>query len=157
MNDLVQFLTACLDEDERIARAATPGPWSDQGGYVTDVGPDGLPRVQVTDYGTQDGEPEEDNPQGRADSAHIAVWDPARVLREIDAKRQIIRLHEITVEKTRVTPFDPYTGERNPDEYDVTCAICGWVSDDRTSACLTLRLLALPYADRPGYREEWRP
>jgi hypothetical protein len=23
--------------------------------------------------------------------------------------------------------------------------------------CLTLRLLALPYADRPGYREEWRP
>jgi hypothetical protein len=37
--DLVQWLTAQLDEDERIAKAATPGPWVDQGGYVTDVGP----------------------------------------------------------------------------------------------------------------------
>ena len=24
-------------------------------------------------------------------------------------------------------------------------------------ACRTLRALALPYADRPDYREEWRP
>lgn len=88
--DLVQWLTAQLDADERIARAATPSPWVDQGGYVTDVGPDGLPRVQVTDYGTQDGEPEEDNPRGRADSAHITRHDPARVLREIEAKRRTL-------------------------------------------------------------------
>lgn len=27
MDDLVRWLGAQLDEDERIARAATPGPW----------------------------------------------------------------------------------------------------------------------------------
>jgi hypothetical protein len=25
--EIVEFLTACLDEDERIARGADPGPW----------------------------------------------------------------------------------------------------------------------------------
>jgi hypothetical protein len=28
---------------------------------------------------------------------------------------------------------------------------------DFVTDCLTLRLLALPYADRPGYLQEWRP
>jgi hypothetical protein len=88
---------------------------------------------------------------------HIAEHDPARVLREIDAKRRIIAEHSLTVEKTDAAPYDSVTGERCPDEYSVTCALCGWVSDDPTSGCLTLRLLALPYADRECYREEWSP
>ncbi len=29
--------------------------------------------------------------------------------------------------------------------------------DDTELAALTLALLALPYSDRPGYRDEWRP
>ena len=134
MDGLVEWLRAQLDEDERIARAATPGPWVDQGGYVTDVGP----RVQVTDYGTQDGEPEEDGPQGRADSAHIAEHDPARVLREIDAKRRLLAVHR------------PYVAE--PDQACLGCA--GGIEFER---CPVVRLLALPYVDRPGYREDWRP
>jgi hypothetical protein len=31
---------------------------------------------------------------------------------------------------------------------------CTWVLD---GDCSTVRLVALPHADRPGYREEWRP
>lgn len=152
MEQLMRWLGEQFDEDERIARAATPGPWADQSGYVTDVGPDGLPRVQVTDYGTQDGEPEEDNPQGRADSKHIAVWDPARVLSEIDAKQQLLRAHNRPHECIALTgrgersvvdgqPWELWEPEHTSDH----------------GPCTTLRLLALPYADRPGYREEWRP
>jgi hypothetical protein len=144
--DLVRWLGACLDEDERIARAATPGPWVDQGGYVTDSGPDGLPRVQVTDYGTQDGEPEEDNPRGRADSAHIVAFaDPARVLREIDAKRRIVELHHAELVEAVNADGDERSG--------YWCFEC----DGEPFPCRTLRLLALPYGDRPGYRAEWRP
>jgi hypothetical protein len=56
---------------------------------------------------------------------HIARWDPARVLAEVNAKRRILD------EAVRLMSYD---GEFQ-----------------------FLELLALPYADRPGYREEWRP
>lgn len=64
-----------------------------------------------------------------------SVWGPARVLRELDAKRKIIAEHDV---------YSRPLGERmDCQSYDFPCT--------------TLRLLALPYADRPGYREEWRP
>lgn len=64
---------------------------------------------------------------------HMMTWQPARVLTEIDAKRRIMAEH---------LPIDPC------DAHDASC---------ETVACDTLRLLALPYADRPGYRKEWAP
>lgn len=148
MADLAQWIHAQLDADERIARAAAERvdpDWGEDDEHVYSL-PHGYP-VAFGSVGGMHGELR----------AHIAAHDPARVLREIDSRRQLLALHVITVEKADVAPFDSYTGERNPDEYNVTCAVCGWASDDRTSACLTLRLLALPYADREGYREEWRP
>lgn len=40
----------------------------------------------------------------------------------------------------------------------LTCTSAqAWDEKAGESNCLTLRLLAPPYADRPGYREEWRP
>ena len=33
----------------------------------------------------------------------------------------------------------------------------GWDSDDADALWHVVRLLAVPYADRAGYREEWRP
>lgn len=64
------------------------------------------------------------------DARHVTIlWDPKRELAEIDAKRRIIDELLIGVP------------DGDPD---------GWVRD-------IARLLALPYADRPGYREEWRP
>jgi hypothetical protein len=67
-----------------------------------------------------------------ATARHIAEHDPARVLREVEAKRQIVDLCADML----------WHDDRGPD----------YVSNG------TLWLLALPYADRPGYRgEEWKP
>lgn len=61
-----------------------------------------------------------------------SAWSPARVLREIDAKRQLVG----------------QLAEADPDAAYITGTFTAWDA---------LRLLALPYSDRPGYREEWRP
>jgi hypothetical protein len=68
------------------------------------------------------------------DAVHIRNWDPARVLAEVDAKRRILDEH--------LPGTDPC------DAHDASL---------RTIECNTLRFLALPYADRPGYRPEWAP
>ncbi|NUS74912.1 MAG: hypothetical protein HOV70_01760 [Streptomyces sp.] len=126
MDDLMQWLTTQLDEDEQTAQAATPGPW-EQGG--------------IGDYGwtvnfsrRNSGVEVEDGEQGYADAAFIAAHDPARVLREVEAKREIVR------------QADLYLCDSGPG--------CGYRTKHGHSV---LRLLALAYADRPGYREEWRP
>lgn len=71
---------------------------------------------------------------------YLTALAPERVLAECDAKRRIVELH---------------TGEHECSVYDHDGEIdhCQYVLGD----CSTLRLLALPYADRDGYREEWRP
>jgi hypothetical protein len=71
------------------------------------------------------------------------VQDPARVLREIDAKRQIVRAYGDAVTSFGSTEVGTMTHE----------LMTGSVNSLR----YTLQLLALPYADRPGYKEEWRP
>lgn len=114
MDDLVQWLGEQLDEDERIARACPgDGAW-DADGFAF--------------YGR------ELSPEVRA---HVVAHDPARVLREINAKRDIV---------------------------DDLAEFIGWGArkgldyQDGVEACeRTLKRLALPYADRLEYREEWRP
>lgn len=83
-----------------------------------------------------------------ASERHIARWDPDRVLAECDAKERILAAH-------RVEQFSPRPGV----PHTVGCFSCH-IADATLYAggyCDTLRALALPYADRPGYREEWRP
>lgn len=118
MVDLVQWLTACLDTDAARAKAAGGDSWRRQD----------HPSETVAIYDSQDepvvydeGWPTEEQ------QAHIAAWDPARVLREIDAKRRIIAAYE--------------NYDREAPELDIPESV--------------LRLLAAVYADRPGYREEW--
>ena len=141
-DDLVTWLRAQLDEDERLARAAfsDAGHWSANGSrFIVDQPDDGEWRrgtlamddrrvegIGITLY--DEGGHDEDQ------AAFIAEHDPARVLREVEAKRRIIEEH-------------PYAGAGK-------CETCDL---DRDWPCPTLRLLALPYADRSGYREEWRP
>ena len=67
---------------------------------------------------------------------------PARVLREIDAKRRLLALHHQLEDAQEMLDF---------------CATCDATGKYPEYPCTTLRLLALPYAGRPGYREEWRP
>ncbi|MDX3068734.1 DUF6221 family protein [Streptomyces sp. ND04-05B] len=130
MYDLVQWLGAQLDADERDARARRgvfPSPGvEDDGAVWLHVRPGG--NAAIVWYR---------NPaDGYDDMAKLRDWASAedgwtheRVLREIEAKRRIIGA------------FENY--DREAPELDVPESV--------------VRLLALPYADRPGYREEWRP
>ena len=63
-------------------------------------------------------------------AAHIARHDPARVLAEVEAKRKVVAWVEL---------------QQVPNST---------IGDDFAFA---LYALALPYADEPGYRDEWRP
>lgn len=139
MDDLVTWFRAQLDEDERVAREAAHGSWEYQdmnsvgGGRVCD------PTVAIA---TIHFDAERVDPRIRrtisereaaATGTHIARWDPARVLAEVDAKRRILDLSTWDAE------FPDSSGG-----YDSAC-------ED------VVKLLALPYVGRPGYRDEWRP
>jgi hypothetical protein len=137
--DLVGWLGEQLNEDERMARAVRvphewhQGPGDDDPEWVGDEMVLMWPPEFHTPYEqdkhwrglTVDGGPEL--------AAHIAEHDPARVLREIEAKRQLVTLH-------------------SEGASELFCSNC-----EHEPPCPTLRLLALPYADRLGYREAWRP
>ncbi|MFH8581709.1 DUF6221 family protein [Streptomyces zaomyceticus] len=94
MNDLTEFLAflnGCLDEDERTARAATEGPWQvDNEQHAEAITtPTG---TVVVGGGRWGGEaPVFETTQ---DALHIARHDPARVLAEVDAKRQFLKAYE---------------------------------------------------------------
>lgn len=121
---LVTWLREALDEDEQASQAAAaagPTPWSvvegEGGPRVAAAGGDYLAENRW--YGL-DAMPAEV-------AEHIARWDPARVLAEVEAKRQILDLWETV---------DP--GPAGLTLVEVILA------------------LAQPYASRPGFRDEWR-
>jgi hypothetical protein len=142
MTDLVEFLRAALDEDERVARAADVG---------SDVF-DGTGIVVMPNRST--GDRTITLPSHIA--AHIAHHDPARVLAEVAAKRAILELHDGEHDcrelMTGVYPHDW------PSAAPWGSAGEAWrhaSSEHFEGPCPTLRLLAQPYAGRPGWREEW--
>jgi hypothetical protein len=130
-DDLITWLRDQLDDDERVARAADSGRWlpEDKGitfEYYADDFPDGEAQARLV-------------ADTRANQWHIASWDPARVLAEVDAKRRILDEYEKAFDRRR----------RHREDLASAGALLEMVS--------VVKLLALPYADRPGYREEWRP
>lgn len=138
MDNLVQFLRDRLDEDEQAARGTeTPPDWHQ--GPVDD--PEWESDEVVHMWPPEHHTPYEQDKYWRgltADTvglaAHIARHDPARVLREIEAKREIVR------------QADLYLCDSGPG--------CGYRTKHGHSV---LRLLALPYADHPDYKETWKP
>lgn len=114
VEDLVQWLRAQLDEDERTARAC-PGDGEWEARDIAVYGADLSPEVR----------------------AHMAAHDPARVLREIDAKRQLLDRYE---ELRAASKEEGLIGDVTEEYQD-----------------FLLRMLAVPYSDRPGFREEWAP
>lgn len=153
MDDLVRWLGVQLDEDERIAKAAASlaggviaggsdqwrasGSHTDNGGTywsITSTSPDldRISPVEMVGSGMSGG-----GAHTEEVADHIAEHDPARVLREIDAKRAIV---------DDLAEFIRW-GARKGLDYQ-----------DGVDACeRTLKRLALPYADRRGYQEAWRP
>lgn len=168
MDDLVQWWRVQLDDDERIARAASgatvvgePGAWQasplgDE--WEVSSGEDeellvalrpGLPRPPdvmsgywgaVVSHHRDDSDPDANSPMPAFE--HAARHDPARVLAEVEAKRAVLRQYTELREQVR----NPVSAENR----SRARALQGEIGD-------LLRLLALPYADRVGYRDEWRP
>ena len=128
--DFVQWLRAQLGEDERIARRA--------GDSFRQIGETG---VIVATEGDRAEECASANWAGVAE--HIVRHDPARVLREIEAKRAVVARYEFACgEACRLTLTE--------EEREVWVQVAGALQ-----SCVLL--LAGAYEDRPGYQESWRP
>jgi hypothetical protein len=130
---LIEWLRAQLDEDERVARAAAGAPWSaDAPGMIqVDAAAIAANKHAFGKLGYVA------SVQQVADCEHIAAWDPARVLSEVKSKRAILRLCAKVIEDDEGRGF--YSD--------------GW--SGLSVAQPTLRQLAQPYADRPGWQDEW--
>lgn len=125
MATLVQFIKDRLDEDEALAKAATPGRWF---ATTEEVGWDFL------DYTVEASRDEQvsisrGDQYGQVNSQHIARHSPERVLQDIAAKRELL---------DRVNPYG--------DDYN------GW-ADEMVDGLL--HLLAAPYAGHRDFNEDW--
>lgn len=123
---LIAFVGAQCDEEEALARG--PRHWHVLEDGLTIEGEGGF---CIYNEGGHD----------EQDAVHIARHDPARVLREIAAKRLILG--------KVVTQID-----------DMDQKIEGeWGSGNYLTgeSDLLLTLLGAPYRDRPGWRAEWEP
>jgi hypothetical protein len=144
VEDLVQWLRVQLDADDRIARRA--------GDSFRQIGETG---VIVATEGDRAEECASANWAGIAE--HIVTHDPARVLREVDAKRQVIAKYATAVDRmkelgSQIERLKADGRDTLMPEMDRATAI-----HRRDVLAEVLRLHALTYVDRPGYREEWRP
>jgi hypothetical protein len=117
--ELMAWIRQQIDADQRVALNVRESQrqWSTAGGWP-EYGPDTV----VAAGGTVAEELDE------ADARHIARWDPARALRQVEVNRQILDWAEEWLER-EVAP---------------------WNTD-------LIRMVGLQFADRAGYREEWRP
>jgi hypothetical protein len=130
VNDIIAFLTARYNEEEQTARqAALMPPVKSWRSSGNCVYDAGMPD-DVAALNVAQSEWDEV-------AAHVALHDPARVLAEVDAKRRLLVLH-------------PYAGLLSAPESCESCAVT-------PGPCPTLRLLALPHAGHPDFRDEWRP
>lgn len=145
MTDLAEFLLARIGEDETLAQAASAGEWIADGRRVRLAGRKDM-AVAVSGWDDDDLSQEDDD----EDMAHIAHWHATRVLAECEAKRAIIERHQ---------PREEYA---HSSLTGVACAACVEFHDDadcenESWPCLTLRVLALPYAAHPLHRRAWNP
>jgi hypothetical protein len=118
-HELMEFLRARIDEDEQIAKATY---FDHNFGYEW---------------------PDARNETRTPELIHTRRHDPARVLREIEAKRRLI---------DGVAP--------SADCYYGRCS-CSGIDDAEShwlakQAWLTFHTLAAVYSDHPDYRDDWR-
>ncbi|MFJ8885840.1 DUF6221 family protein [Streptomyces sp. NPDC102402] len=137
--DLVAFLQARLDE--RAAAAVAAGGTSEvwhalgTGVHSAAIPDDDVPPLITT--GPEAGGSDED----AARAEHIALHDPAQVLREVEAARGLLR--QYTASGTSAGPSDAL------DRFAA--------GTHRAAVDMAARHLAQAYADHSDYRPEWRP
>ena len=122
--DLTEFLTARVDEDEAAAKAAAA-----RGGSIW---------------------PNSDYENRTPELEHARRHDPARALREVEAKRAILAAH--------------MPGEFGYRQIEILCRTCVtghyvYMDDDAADPwpCVTVRALAAIWNGHPDYRDEWKP
>lgn len=134
--DLIAFITTRLDEDERTARAVTgSGSWSaylegGDDGWAIETVPGGDPAAIIGDKAMTD---------------HIARHDPARVLRELEAKRRVLRLY--TNALSALEHRSGFASQRNVIQDETCVEILGEA----------LRAIATAWVTHPDHRQEWLP
>jgi len=137
---ITEFLTARLDEDEATAKATAPSGSRYQ--WRVDVQTDDDERIVgycvISDpdvsgvagaWGLERG-------TGQQVAVHIALHDPARVLREVEAGRKILAEHVPVRHQGRLM-----------------CATC--LAACTFWPCPTLLALAAVHRDHPDWREDW--
>jgi hypothetical protein len=122
--DLAEFVKARLDEDAAAAIDAGGGRWEAKDGHVRYAG--SPPSANAVAPWTYEYAP------------HIARHDPARVLREVKAKRAILADHEPVRHEGRMM-----------------CATC--LGGYTFWPCPTLLALAAVWRDHPDYDPAWSP
>jgi hypothetical protein len=127
--DFVQWLREQLDAEAEEARAAA----EEYGAvWTADEAMDSVSSDTGADVVDEPNTPH----------AFIAAHDPARALREIEAKRAVLKQYDDAVRVLTIY------AEPEKATYSAT---------EVTVLSKTLRLLASAYADRPGFRKEWAP
>lgn len=143
---IAEFIAARLDELEVFARSAADIEGADWG--AADPCGDGEPdRVEGT------GVTAVAYDMAAAAARHVAVNDPACVLRRVDRDRRVLARHSVVPPTPGV--FMVGASGARPGE---TCAGCGWRGNGQGPTawpCIEVRDLAEVWADHPDYQQEW--
>lgn len=157
MDDLVAFLRARLDEDEATAQAAADFgggihgfDWSVSGSHADDGGTywrvaataraSGHEQfVEIVGPGVSGG-----GAHTEQVAHHVVRHDPARVLREVKAKRQLLALYEEHKRLDRET-------------FEAEGQHARSLSSLRAAYFDAVRFHAAVYAAHPDYRPDWAP
>lgn len=148
---ITEFIKARLDEEERLAEAASPGPWRFDADWSEIRASDD---ITVCEAFALSGN------QLRNTAAHIIAHDPKAVLRDIETRRAMLRdaaawTHYICDDSWYTCRASPEAdgGEYGYDPEDPRECNCG--DDDRRKQLH--RRLAAPYAAHPDYDPKWSP
>ena len=136
MSELLEFIEARLQDDEQAASQCVERDWSFSGSnchVLAERSANGSFRTIAWCANGYDDD--------FSNSIHIANYDPARALREVQSKRRALARH-------------------HRDRYGV-CVGCGWSGNldeariDATEECPELLDMASVWSDHPAYRPEW--
>jgi hypothetical protein len=131
---IVDFLRERIQEDEDATKAvSTPYRL-----YIYDDGqvrePEIEDRADSDDYGSYRRDFDGNDVLPNRHCGYALIFDPARVLREVAAKRALVEDHDDQHECATGRPYDfPYIG------------------------CNVLRYMAAVHSGHPDYRPEWQP
>jgi hypothetical protein len=144
--DIAVFLRARLDERELMLRTDSPA----QIAWATFRHADGS--MRYTSVASSNGDVWVcDGHVVEPDSVQV-VFDRAQELADVAAKRRLLAGHG----PGRWVDESGGRWKDEPDNWDAPWQKCA--GEEWTSyPCETVRLLALPYAGHPDYREEWKP